>query len=140
MRRTRPRRGVTLLEVQVALIVLGITLAGICPILIVQSKLLRKFESRAADAKNFQVILGQRMPDGATVPVTILQPQPDSWIRRLGISATFAEKADPQTYSTPTDMTVRNLVTIQPARGTDPLAPSGGAATRIKVVKMGPRP
>ena len=114
MSRPRPRRGITLLEVQVALIVLGITLAGICPILIVQSKLLRKFESRPAGSKNLQVVLGQRMVDGvpyvtggATAPVAVLQPQPDNWVRRLGISATFAVSTGVQVY--PATLTERTM-------------------------------
>ena len=83
MRRDRPRSGITLLEVQVALIVLGITLAGICPILIVQSKLLRKFETRAAGAKNLQVIQGQRMVDGVPYATEAAPaPSPSSSLSR----------------------------------------------------------
>ncbi len=42
MNRRRMRRGATLLEIQVALVVLGIGLAGLCPLVVIQLKLLRR--------------------------------------------------------------------------------------------------
>ena len=110
MRRNRPRAGHTLLEIQVALIVLGVALAGLCPILVTQSKLLRRIESRwrtfdsiPIGSENPQLIRGHRIVDGdlyvpedgtATSTVAVLQPSADAWVRRLGMPAAFASELD----------------------------------------------
>lgn len=111
MRRRAGRRGVTLVEIQVAMVVLGIGLAGLCPLLVIQSRLLRKFESRPIGADNPQVVRGQRVVDGTAVgedaPIAVLQPQPDAWVRRLGVPATFATEAGAPTFANvPSEVTL----------------------------------
>lgn len=111
MKRSPRRAGTTLLEILAALVVLAIALAGLCPLMIVQLKLLRRIESQPIP-NNPQVIRGVRMvgdriyvpagqpyvPAGQPYvledqvklpPVTVLQPQPNDWVRRLGVAATF---------------------------------------------------
>ncbi len=94
-----PRRaGVTFLEVQVAIVVLGVVLAGIIPLVMMQQKLLYRIESTAIGSDNPQVIRGSRIIDGSPVPaagiiseppVAVLQPSSDLWVRRLGLAAPF---------------------------------------------------
>jgi hypothetical protein len=111
-----PRRGVTLTEIQVSMVVLGIGLAGLCPLLVMQSKMLRKFESGPIGTDNPQIVRGIRLVNGVpyvpesganTAPVAILQPQPDAWVRRLGMPASFASEADPQSFpDSPSEVTL----------------------------------
>ncbi len=66
------RRGCSFLELQVAFALLGIALAGVVPLLVMQSKQLKAIESR--------------LPHGQThrlVPVT------SDWARKLGAPATI---------------------------------------------------
>lgn len=102
----QPRRaGVTCLEIQVALVVLGVALAGICPLAVIQMKLLKRIESTPIGPDNFQVIRGQRIIDGepylsdgavGTPPITVLQPAASLWMRRLGTAAPFQNSVKPQ--------------------------------------------
>ena len=90
----------TYLEIQVALVVLGIGLAGICPLVVMQMKLLRRIESTPIGSGNFQVIRGQRIidgnPYGESPPVTVLQPASDLWMRRIGTAAPFQDRVGSQ--------------------------------------------
>lgn len=102
------RRGVSLLELQVAMIVLGVAVSGLCPLVVMQARLVRKLETQAVGPDNPQVIRGVRMLDGAAFsgqglaaapPTTVLQPQPDAWVRRLGVPASFAVNAPAQPFT-----------------------------------------
>jgi hypothetical protein len=102
------RAGTSLLEVQVAIIVLGVAVTGICPLVVMQSRLVRKLETQPVGPDNPQVIRGVRMLDGvafsgqgfaAAPPATVLQPQPDGWVRRLGVAASFAVDAPAQPFT-----------------------------------------
>jgi hypothetical protein len=111
MRSSRRRRaGVSYLEIMVAMVVLGIGLAGICPLILMQLKLLRKLESPSPSSSS-QVIGGVRIEDGlvyvpespvSTPMARVLQPQPDAWVRRLGLRATIQSGVTPQTLPLPT--------------------------------------
>ena len=100
VRPSRARRaGASLLELQVAMIVLGVAVTGLCPLVVMQARLARKLETQPVGPDNPQVIRGVRMLDGspfsgqgfaAAPPATVLQPQPDGWVRRLGVAASFA--------------------------------------------------
>ena len=67
----RARRAFTLLELQVAFIVFGFALAGLYPLVIMQSKQLTKIESRFNPATTYY-----------------LTPSSDEWARKLGATAT----------------------------------------------------
>jgi Tfp pilus assembly protein PilV len=108
----RPRRnrrtGSTFIELQVALVVFSIAVAGLCPLVVMQSRLIRKLETQAVGSANPQLIRGVRMRDGqasagqgfAAMPSwTVLQPQPDDWVRRLSVAATFRADAPAQTFT-----------------------------------------
>ncbi|HEY2156218.1 MAG TPA: hypothetical protein VGH33_11350 [Isosphaeraceae bacterium] len=109
MRPPRARRaGVSLLELQVAMIVLGVAVTGFCPLVVMQARLARKLETQPVGPDNPQVIRGVRMLDGspfsgqgfaAAPPATVLQPQPDGWVRRLGLAASFAVNAPAQPFT-----------------------------------------
>jgi Tfp pilus assembly protein PilV len=108
----RPRRnhrtGSTFIELQVALVVFSIAVAGLCPLVVMQSRLIRKLETQAVGNANPQLIRGVRMRDGqasaeqgfAAMPSwTVLQPQPDDWVRRLSVAATFRADAPAQNFT-----------------------------------------
>jgi hypothetical protein len=105
-----------LLEIQVALVVFGVATAGLCPLVVMQARLLRKVETQAVGASNPQLIRGVRVRDGAAAPGegnaaapswTVLQPQPDAWVRRLGGAASFEAIAPSQGFTPlPTTATV----------------------------------
>jgi hypothetical protein len=109
VRPSRARRaGASLLEIQVAMIVLGVAVTGLCPLVVMQARLARKLETQPVGPDNPQVIRGVRMLDGtpfsghgfaAAPPATVLQPQPDGWVRRLGIPASFALNAPAQPFT-----------------------------------------
>ena len=108
VRPTRPRRrGATFLEIQVAMLVLCVALAGVCPLVVMQSRMLRRLESPDPASGNAQLVRGVRMLDGApyvgpgqAVPGwSVLQPEPDAWVRRLGTAATFRSDAPPQGFT-----------------------------------------
>ncbi len=67
------RRGYSLLEVQVAFVVLGIGLAGLCPLVVIQSKQVRKLEARYKAATTYY-----------------LTPTVNPWARKLGVPAALA--------------------------------------------------
>ena len=104
------------LEIQVALVVLGIGLAGVCPLVLMQLKLLRKLESPDPAVSGLQVIGGVRIEDGqvyvpqggAPAPVArILQPRADAWVRRLGLASTIEASVTPLSYAvTPSQQVV----------------------------------
>ena len=107
MRRPQRRAGATLLEIQVAMVVLAIALAGLCPLMVMQMKLLHRIESQPI-TDNPQVIRGLRMVDGqpylpegggVSQPVLVLQPRPNDWVRRLGGASTSQLAATPQDFS-----------------------------------------
>lgn len=68
--RSRPRRGFTLLEVEMAFIVLAIALAGLCPLLVMQSRQLSGLESQLAPQTTYY-----------------FAPSTDGWVQKLGASA-----------------------------------------------------
>jgi type II secretory pathway pseudopilin PulG len=110
------RLGATYLEVAVAMVVFAIALAGLCPLMVMQLRLLRKIESPDAGSTNLQLIRGARMLDGTpSLPsgqseaalARVIRPQPDAWVRRLGALAAFQASATSQSYQTvPSQQTV----------------------------------
>jgi hypothetical protein len=112
----RRRTGATYLELQVSLLVLCIALAGLCPLVVMQSRLLMKFEAGSPGGDNLQVIRGVQVIDGEPYtgaegdpmpPPAILQPRGDGWVRRLGVAASFVNQAAPQTFTVaPVEMIV----------------------------------
>src|SRR5262245_32439933 len=75
-RRRRRRAGFSILEAQVAFIMLGIALAGVCPLIVMQVKLSKRVT--AGFDQN-----GQLRPGGRT----FLVMQTDRWPRKLGAAA-----------------------------------------------------
>jgi prepilin-type N-terminal cleavage/methylation domain-containing protein len=72
LRLPSPKRrcGFTLLEVEVALIVLAIALAGLCPLLVMQSRQLSRMETQLSPHNTYY-----------------LGPSNDLWVQKLGASA-----------------------------------------------------
>ena len=110
MRPSRDRRaGASLLELQVAMVVFGIAVSGLCPLVVMQARLVRKIETQPVGPDNPQVIRGVRMLDGTPFsgqgigrgPAADGAPsaQPDAWVRRLGIAASFAVDAPAQSFT-----------------------------------------
>lgn len=65
------RRGFSYLEVQTALAILGVALAGLAPIMVVQLRLITKIEKRLKPSDTHYLI-----------------PAVDEWTKKLGASAT----------------------------------------------------
>ena len=87
---TRPdrkrRRGYTFLEVQVAFLLLGIGLAGVCPLVVMQLKLARKIDQGYNPLNaNFH----GTAPGAGVVPFYVVPPG-SSWARKLGVSASLS--------------------------------------------------
>jgi prepilin-type N-terminal cleavage/methylation domain-containing protein len=82
-RRAR-RRGFTLLEFEVALVVLGITLSGVLPLVVMHSRGVEAMEKRYSAAGQWYV-----------------SPSPDAWARKLGACALLAAD-DPGPIPKPT--------------------------------------
>jgi len=84
-RRPAGRRGFSLLELTVALILLGVAVSGLFPVLVAQSRCLRAMEKHYPIASE----------------AWYLKPSDDSWARKLGAAASLAaeepapEPADP---------------------------------------------
>lgn len=77
MRKFHCRNGFTLVELQVAFVVFAIAMAGLCPLVVMQSKHLRNIEARFSDDTTYYLI-----------------PSTDEWARKLGAAASI-ETTDP---------------------------------------------
>jgi hypothetical protein len=66
------RKGFSLVELQVAFVVFAIGVAGLCPLVVMQSKHLKKIEGRFSHETTYY-----------------LKPSNDSWARKLGARATL---------------------------------------------------
>jgi hypothetical protein len=75
----RARPGFSMLELQVAFVLLGIALAGLGPLVVMQSRQLKRFESRLSPRSAYYI-----------------QPPSDMWMRKLGAAATVLPQ-DPGT-------------------------------------------
>jgi len=107
---------VTTLEIQVALVVLGIALSGLCPLIVMQMKLLRRIEAR-------------------TPPLVVLHhTPPDAMVRRLGgIAATVDGRVSaPAPAPASTSDAVKNRVTVQEVTSSDP-GPTASFSARVEV-------
>lgn len=71
MRKTT-RSGFSFLELQVALTLFGIALAGLGPLVLMQLKQLEKFEGRFRDGTTYYLV-----------------PSADQWTRKLGVAASI---------------------------------------------------
>jgi hypothetical protein len=85
--RRRPRRGYMLFEVQVAFVLLGIGLAGLCPLVVMQLRQVRKLELR---------LQGQVSSHGVTMvmptaPTYYIMPWQNQWAQKLAGSAQIVE-------------------------------------------------
>ncbi len=78
MRKTT-RSGFSFLELQVALVLFGIALAGVGPLVVMQLKQLEKIESRFSDRTTYYLV-----------------PTTDQWARKLGAAASI-KKFNPGT-------------------------------------------
>ncbi len=86
----RRRAGISLLELQVALVLFGIALAGLGPLVVMHLKQLKRLENRLSDTSTYY-----------------LTPSSDAWARKLGaaaaISSAASEPADAASPASPTN-------------------------------------
>jgi prepilin-type N-terminal cleavage/methylation domain-containing protein len=82
----------SLLELTVAMLVFGVAMSGLIPLLLMQSKGLKKLESRYP-------MMMKPVQSGDTVPVRYIVPSSDVWARKLGASASL-QVVDPATTPT----------------------------------------
>lgn len=96
----KSRRGFTLLELTVALVVLGIAIAGLFPLMVVYSRALESLELRYTEEGNAQAnwfcpVFTPNMT-GTAIPredygVWYLVPSTDPWARKLGAMTTLSK-------------------------------------------------
>jgi type II secretory pathway pseudopilin PulG len=79
-RRPARRVGFTILELEVAMVVFGIALMGVCPLVVMYSKQLRSIETRFNPQTTYYLV-----------------PVADHWTRKLGAAATMTTQAPPPT-------------------------------------------
>lgn len=90
----RRRRASTLLEVQVAFAVLGVGLAGLCPLVVMQYRQLRLLEQRfEADVYEFKN-LGRPVESRTLGRVYYLVPRKNPWARKLTTRALVSTTSD----------------------------------------------
>lgn len=77
MRKHQNRRGFSLVELEVAFIIFMIAMSGLCPLVVMQSKHLKKIENRLRQNSTYY-----------------LKPSSDEWARKLGACATV-QSSDP---------------------------------------------
>ena len=70
------RAGFSLLELQVALVVFGIALTGLCPLVVMHSKQFKRLEGRFNPQTTYYVV-----------------PSPDRWARKLGAAASITTQS-----------------------------------------------
>jgi hypothetical protein len=90
-----PRRGISLIEVQVAMVALGILLSGLGPISALYTRQLKEAQTRF---------------DPQTV--YYLVPSPDFWVRKLGVAASLSTQ-DPGTTSLSDPLPTPNTVLLE---------------------------
>jgi hypothetical protein len=93
--KSRSRFGFTILELEVAMVVFGIALMGICPLVVMCSKQLRKVEGQFSPQVTYYLV-----------------PVADHWTRKLGAAATLSTQA-PSSTSSPALPAAVNDVQIQ---------------------------
>jgi type II secretory pathway pseudopilin PulG len=92
MRQERTRLGFSFLELQVSLVLLGIGLAGLGPLVVMQSRQVQQIEGRLNDATTYYLVPSTAA--GAPLSSTYL------WSRKLGAAAQVATE-DSSTVPTP---------------------------------------
>ena len=93
-RSTHRRPGVSMLELQTAMVVFGILLTGLAPLVVMQLRQLKKLEQRFSDQTTYY-----------------LAPASDPWARKLGAAAAISSTA-PGTGTASGPGTVANTVQI----------------------------
>jgi len=90
------RRGVSLLELQVAFVLFGIILSGLVPLTVMQLRQLKKYEERLNPDTTYYLL-----------------PASDPWARKLGAAATMLNSAPgpvtPSTGSSVNEITILSL-------------------------------
>jgi type II secretory pathway pseudopilin PulG len=111
-RGSRARCGATLLEIQVAFAVLGISLAGLCPFVVMQLRQVRRLELRL-QAQVVNTRTGQVMLPGQTY---YLVPWLNPWARKLAgggqVLTSAANACDPGPLAVPSPAPTAYPVTI----------------------------
>ncbi len=96
------RSGFTLLEVEVAFVLLAIGLSGLCPLVVVQLKLSRQLAR--ANPQSGEPAINGATPYLSPDATYYLIPAATTWERKLGVAATLATApgTPPSTSSTAT--------------------------------------
>jgi hypothetical protein len=93
----RPRAGFSLLEVQVAFVVLGVALAGFCPLVVMQLRMTRTLQAEFDPASTHDLVpsSGTYAFDGSgnLVGFASGNTATDHWARKLGAMAAFRSSA-----------------------------------------------
>jgi hypothetical protein len=91
---TLPRAGYSLLELQAALVVFGVAVLGLCPLVVMQSRQLKKLEDRFSPQTTYYLV-----------------PSTDPWAQKLGAAASSAVQ-DPGASPPPSQTAPVNDVQI----------------------------
>jgi hypothetical protein len=91
----RHRAGFSVLEMEIALVLFGISIAGLCPLAVMQARQLQNLQSRLAPQTTYYLV-----------------PTGDVWARKLGAGASLANQL-PASSAPPSQPSPVNTVTIQ---------------------------
>jgi type II secretory pathway pseudopilin PulG len=113
-RHRRRRAGFSLLEAQVAFVLLGIGLAGVVPVVLMETRMARKINLGIQQDSSY----GGQIPVTPGVNCLVVPPNGDDprailWARKLGVSASFRpESYTGATWYAPAVPVAPNALTI----------------------------
>ena len=126
--RNRFRRGFSMLEVQIAFTLLGVALAGICPLIVMQLKMSRKI----------QVGFNPQTAYFHPGDTFYLVPSSDPWERKLGIAASVKSSEPEASGSSGSGLPPAYIVTVvsAPVRS----SATDGVALTVRLQSSSPPP
>jgi hypothetical protein len=90
-----PRKAFSILEMEVALVLFGISIAGLCPLVVMQARQLKSLQSRLSPQTTYYLV-----------------PSSDAWTRKLGAGASLVTQP-PGSSGSGSPPNLANTVTIQ---------------------------
>jgi prepilin-type N-terminal cleavage/methylation domain-containing protein len=132
---SRRQRGFTMLEVQVSLVLLGIALAAVCPLIVMQQRVMKKLDASVAAYATYNLSSGTWVREGTSAQVVYFvvpftDPMASNFVQALkqDPSDNYVAFTPTQTVSGPAGAS--NSVTIQ---SLDRQTNLGGASATVQV-------
>src|SRR5947207_819536 len=90
------RSGFSMLELEVALVVFGFGLTGLCPLVVMHSRQLKKLEERFSPATTYYLI-----------------PSSEAWARKLGAAASLSTENESSTQTAQTAVKDVQIISVE---------------------------